>query len=199
MSYRINDKLKELKTTLSREKFKDIQEIINRLKFFSKIEWKFFHPFFNMLIENFSYIVFKDLYFNKSDNFVICFFQIKNQKMTNVDLISILYTSIDEICGNFVYLLDENIFVTSEISLDNMKNLSPTNSGEIQEEHLNFLCLVNLKETSNNRRKIVFDFNLFFLTKNITENLDNYYYMKEYLSGSSIFKRLNKNISMSKF
>jgi hypothetical protein len=220
----INEKPEDLKKYLLKSNFESISQIIDSLKSsFHKIEWKFFHPFFNMLIEKFSYIIFKDLYFDKSNNIMICIFHIKKEKLTQVDLISILYCSIDEIFGKFIYLLDEKIFVTTEISIE--KNENQLNSIEIlnheenSEDQYNFLCLVNLKETSNSQtntvsntvsnpssnviKKITFNFNLYFIKKNsssdASEKDKSKYSLKEYLSGSSVFKRLNKNIPMSKF
>jgi len=203
----MNEKVKNIKKYLTESKFKTTSEIIESLKSFNKIEWKFFHPFFNMLIEKFSYINFKDLYFDSSNNIMICLFHVKKTKLKEVDLISILYCSIDEICGKFVYLHDENIFVTTEISLeknDNTKNsIQHTENDENSEDTHSFLCLVYLKETSNIKKKIIFNFNLYFIKKNecsdYSENYKFQYTLKEYLSGSSVFKRLNKNIPMSKF
>ncbi len=194
----INGKLSLIKNYLSKSTFTDVGQIISGLENFEKIVWKFFHPFFNLLIEKFSYINLNNLFYNKIDNFMICLFNIKNDNMTHVDFISILYCTIDEICGKFVYLIDENIFVTTEISKDIKENFhqSKFNPKSILfDENLDFLCLVYLKETSNLKRKMIFNFNLFFIEKKNT----NEYNLKEYLSGTSVFKRLNKSIPMSKF
>jgi hypothetical protein len=171
--------------------------ILNKLSSSENIKWEFFHPFFYIILNKYKHCRMGDAYYDKINNIVISHFEIKNiSGMTVVDTMSMVYSYIDELCGLFVYMLDENFFVTTGISIESTNN----NIGNYDEnEILNFVCMVNvleIKQVTNTNKKISLRFNFYHVEEN--RNIKNMK-LNLLLSGTSAFQRPKMNVPMSKF
>jgi hypothetical protein len=89
--------------------------------------------------------------------------------MSETELLTIIYCYIDEVCGNFVFSLDENFFLTTSIELNIINQKETKNflydicdSNNIKnKENGKLICKVEISGITKEGRKIDLRFQLF--------------------------------------
>jgi hypothetical protein len=139
------------------------------------ITWDFFHPFFYLLLNKYNTCKLGKIELNSTANTMTAEFNITTTTHTKANIKFQLFTFIDEMCGLFVYKLDNEFHFTTTINLDFIKDI---------ENETKFHMKLNL--THNEARKKIIQFKVF-----ANENL--------LIKGISIFKKPKNILPMAKF
>lgn len=194
--------------TLLNQKFESLENFINNIKQGrKKVTFDFFHPFFSIIMKQYKLLRMSDMYFDKYAKSMVSLFHIKNTEFSLMELIVLFYVYIDEICGLFVYLLDQNFFLTTQIEIMNSEDVKQTSSnkeklktitelfGNSTKSEIDFCCRTTLKETFKNGRKMVLEYEIFYVEKNENSQI----VFTSLLHGSSQFQQPKVALPMSKF
>jgi hypothetical protein len=145
------------------------------------ITWDFFHPYFYLLLNKYKTCELGTIKYNESEGKLNADFCVKENpecgnQISLSDITIQLFTFIDEMCGLFVYKLDEQTHFTTTI---NLEIINP-----IKIDDRKFHIVLNLLTNSERKKKIGFRC-----------------YNKQALAieGYSIFKKPKKDIPMAKF
>jgi len=121
------------------------------------------------MIEKYKIVRISEVFYSESMSRITSIFHIENSNITIFELIIILYSCIDELCGLCVSIIDKGQYLTSNIELFTDKNVIEENAEKIigrnnNKQELDFLIVFVMKELSNNDRKsFLIDYHLFYL------------------------------------
>ena len=144
-------------------------------------EFRYFHPFFILLIHKDKLLILDSIFRNK--NFSTCLFTINKLKKKD-DLFPIMLAICDEFCGLIISVInEETIYFTTELKITN-ENLMSIQNDVIPKKYLIETYVV---EVSKNLSKIKLNFKIF------DENVETV------LEGNAMFNKPYKPMLRVKF
>lgn len=187
------DNMKKITNLLpisSSQDFGNIESLLDKIKNefnVKEIFFTFFHPYYYLLRHKYDLCELKNIYFDKENFNMISWFVVKNKEKTFSDLMSYLYCYIDEMCGIFIYKIDHNFFLTTQIECQNKFG---NKFLDINKDEMNFVCVVSLIEDIGNKKKMIMKYNLYIIQNGQIDLC---------FQGSSKFQKPKNNLPMAHF
>ena len=161
---------------INKRPFITYEEFLNSINNRIVIKWVFFHPFFYIMINQYKICAIKEGYLEKDKRNIISTLEVNKVEsfISETEIMTIFYCYIDEVCGNFVFAIDENFFLTTSIELEKIiKEEVRECMKELKRSEMKFVCIVEAREITKDGRKINLKFSLWRAKKNFykEENL----------------------------